>query len=170
MSYDFSADEIFALAEEIEKNGARFYRNAAAKVACGNSKKLLSSLAEMEEAHLNSFTGMRKELPETMKQSTVFDPAGENALYLKSLADARVFTPATDPAQAAQDACSDDALLEILEFALGREKDSIVFYLGIKDMVATEEGKCRVDEIIREEMNHIRLLTDQMQAVKKRLS
>jgi len=29
MSFDFSADEILAMAEQIERNGARFYRRAA---------------------------------------------------------------------------------------------------------------------------------------------
>ncbi len=170
MSYDFSADEIFAMAEEIEMNGARFYRDAAAKVACGESKALLVSLATMEDEHLASFTGMRKKLPTAEKQSTVFDPEGESALYLKSLADARVFTPAMDPAKTAPNACSDGALLEILQYAVGREKDSIAFYLGLRELASTDEGRCRVDEIIKEEMNHVRLLNNQMQAVSKRLA
>ena len=33
MSYDFNADEIFEIAEQIERNGAKFYRNAAESIA-----------------------------------------------------------------------------------------------------------------------------------------
>jgi len=29
MSYDFNADEVFEMAEQIERNGVRFYREAA---------------------------------------------------------------------------------------------------------------------------------------------
>ena len=33
MNYDFNADEIFEMAERLEKNGAAFYRNAAEAVS-----------------------------------------------------------------------------------------------------------------------------------------
>ena len=29
MAYDFTADDIFEMAEQLERNGAQFYRNAA---------------------------------------------------------------------------------------------------------------------------------------------
>jgi hypothetical protein len=32
MSYDFNADDVFEMAEQIERNGAVFYRKAAADV------------------------------------------------------------------------------------------------------------------------------------------
>ena len=39
--------------------------------------------------------------------------------------------------------------------AIGLEQDSIVFYLGMKDMVAGSLGKDRIDGIIKEEMYHV---------------
>ena len=38
MSYDFNADEIFEIAEQIERNGAKFYRTAAESVADEDKK------------------------------------------------------------------------------------------------------------------------------------
>ena len=42
MSYDFNADEVFEIAEQIERNGAKFYRTSAENIADTNKKKLLT--------------------------------------------------------------------------------------------------------------------------------
>jgi len=44
---------------------------------------------------------------------------------------------------------------DIYRMALDREKDSVVFYLGLKDAVPKSWGRERVDAVIREEMKHI---------------
>ena len=53
----------------------------------------------------------------------------------------------------------DESIEDILRLAIGREKDSIVFFLGMKDLVSEKLGKDRIDGIIREEMNHITILS-----------
>ena len=45
------------------------------------------------------------------------------------------------------------------------ENDSIVFYLGMKDLVPEKAGKAKLDAIIREEMGHIRLLSKELAAL-----
>jgi rubrerythrin len=55
----------------------------------------------------------------------------------------------------------------ILKEAITAEKDSILFYLGIKDLVPQALGQNRIDEIIKEEMAHIHLLTQELVAIKK---
>ncbi|MEW5737204.1 MAG: ferritin family protein [Thermodesulfobacteriota bacterium] len=160
MSFAFSADEIFKLAERIEKNGAEFYRRAAEAASCGNARKLFVELAAMEDAHQQIFADLRKELPDKEKVSDTFDPEGEAGLYLASLANSRVFTDPESPIAGPVSSCSDALLKDIYKFALTREKDSIAFYLGMKDLVATETGKCKVDDIIREEMHHVRVLSE----------
>ena len=91
MGYEFSADEILEMAERIEKNGAEFYRKAAKGVDEPSSKKLLIGVAEMEDEHEKTFATLRRELSEKERVSTVFDPEGETALYLRSVADTHVF-------------------------------------------------------------------------------
>jgi len=44
---------------------------------------------------------------------------------------------------------------EVLTTAIGLEKESVLFYLGIKDIVSPEYGLERIDDIIREERGHI---------------
>ena len=91
MSYDFNADDIFEMAEQMERNGATFYRKAAEGDIDPANKEFLLGLAEMEVAHEKTFKAMRTELAAQEKAATVFDPQGEAALYLRALADTRVF-------------------------------------------------------------------------------
>ena len=55
----------------------------------------------------------------------------------------------------------------ILKSAITAEKDSIVFYLGMKEAVSESLGKGRIDNIIKEEMGHIKLLSGKLVAYRK---
>lgn len=149
MALDFNADEIFEMAEQIERNGAIFYRKAATNVT-GEEKDFLLELAKMEDDHEVTFNGLRKELTAGQKESSTFDPDDMAPQYLKALADTRVFFEKDlDPT----------TMKDILKAAIGAEKDSIVFYLGMKELVPAKLGKDKIDDIIKEEMAHIRLLS-----------
>ncbi len=150
MGYDFSADEVFQMAIQMEKNGAAFYRKAADNAGDEENKKFLLELADMEVDHEKTFSELRQQLTEKEKASTVFDPEGEAAMYLKALVDTRVFFEKDIDVTSMRD---------ILMAAIGAEKDSIVFYLGMKDAVPDDLGKSRLDAIIKEEMGHVRLLS-----------
>ncbi|MBW2201431.1 MAG: ferritin family protein [Deltaproteobacteria bacterium] len=157
MSYDFNADEVFEMAEQIERNGAKFYRTAAEAVSKPADKKLLTGLAKMEDAHEKTFASLRKTLSEKETGSTVFDPEDESGSYLRALADTRVFF------EKEMDVSS---MAQILKSAISAEKDSIVFYLGMKEAVPSGLGKEKIEAIIKEEMSHIRLLSKELLALK----
>ncbi len=150
MMYDFNADDIFEMAEQLERNGAKFYRTAAQAVADQGSKDFLFKLADMEAGHEKTFKKMRETLTTAEKTPTVFDPEGEAVLYLRALADTRVFF---------QKEMDTTSMVAILKDAITAEKDSIVFYLGMRDGVPENMGRNRLDAIIKEEMGHIRLLS-----------
>lgn len=157
MSYSFSADEVFEMAEQLEINGAKFYRDAAGKIAAEDKKKLLTDLAEMEDDHLKTFKNMRAELTKDEKIVKTFDPEGESAAYLRALADTRVFY---------KKEVDLTSMEEILKAGITAEKDSIVFYLGMKDYVPAKQGKDKLDGIIKEEMGHIKLLSGELRELK----
>jgi rubrerythrin len=157
MSYDFNADEVFQMAEQMERNGQKFYRTAAEAVSDDEKKKLLLQLADMEVDHEKTFKAMRAELTEKEKSSTVFDPEGESALYLRALVDTRVFF---------EKDLDVSSMEKILKAAIEAEKDAIVFYLGIKNAVPADLGQDRLDHIIKEEMGHVRLLSRELVQLK----
>jgi rubrerythrin len=155
MGYDFNADEVFEMAEQMERNGAKFYRNAAENTADPSNKDMLIGLCKMEEAHEKMFESMRAELSSAEKASTVFDPSGEAAQYLRALVDSRVFF---------EKEIDVTSMVGILKSAIEAEKDSILFYLGMKEAVPKNLGKDRIEAIIKEEMSHIQMLTKQLVA------
>jgi len=158
MRYDFNADEIFEMAEQMERNGEKFYKDAAATIRDEAHKKLLLELAAMEVDHEKTFKAMRSDLKATEKSATVFDPQGEAALYLRALVDTRVFF---------EKKVDVSSMESILKAAIEAEKDSIVFYLGMKNAVPDKFGKDRIEGIIKEEMGHIRLLSRELAQLKK---
>jgi rubrerythrin len=153
----FNADDIFEMAEQIERNGAKFYREASANVESIMAKQMLLQLSEMEEGHEKIYRDLRAALTADEKKATVFDPLNEAVQYLRALADTRVFF---------QKAIDLKSMLEILKAAIEAEKDSIVFYTGMKDVVPEGLGKKRIDDIIKEEMGHITLLSKELLALK----
>ncbi len=157
MGLGFNADEIFEMAEQIERNGAKYYREAAEAVTNEADKKFLVELAVMEDDHEVTFADLRKNLAADEKEAVTFDPEDEAAQYLKALADTRVFY---------QKDIDLSSMEGILKGAITAEKDSIVFYLGMKDLVGGTRGKDRIDAIIKEEMKHIKLLSSRLLAGK----
>lgn len=98
------------------------------------------------------------------REPTVPDPYGEAVLYLRGMADSALFDVKADPSERLT---GNETLEEILRAAIGLEKDSIVFYLGIKEMVPERLGKHRIDDIIKQEMGHIAVLSKGLASLKR---
>jgi rubrerythrin len=160
MGTPFNADEVFEMAEQIERNGAKFYRAAAKKFP--SLRKTLLDLAVMEDDHEKTFAAMRAELSAGEQEPPVFDPDGEAQMYLRVMADGRVFDVKTDPAE---QLAGKDTVEEVLKMAIGLEKDSIAFYVGLKEGVSRKAGKDKVETIIKEEFGHIAALNEKLTAL-----
>jgi len=159
MSIHFNADEVFEMAEQIERNGAKFYRKVAEGTEDVGTRELLLELAAMEDEHEETFASMRAELSAEERTSTVFDPEGEAGMYLNAMADGYVFDMRADPSELLT---GKETIAEILRTAIGLEKDSIVFYLGIDEIVPERLGKDKISVIIKEEMGHITTLSKKL--------
>jgi rubrerythrin len=105
---------------------------------------------------------MRQILREGERKPTAFDPEDEISLYLHAMADGHVFDVRVNPADRFT---GKESAKDILSMAIGQEKDSIISYLGLKDMVSAIMGKDKIDEIIREEMRHIGVLNKEIAAL-----
>jgi rubrerythrin len=162
MSVTFNADEILEMAEQIERNAGRFYREAAAKTSDQQMKSMFLSLAAMEDGHLRTFQEMRKGLSDQEKGGTTFDPDNEAVLYLQALADSKGFEGMISPTRKLT---GKESPRELLEIAIAAEKNSVLYYVGLKDLVPTEASRDRVEAIIREEMQHLADLRRQLSAL-----
>ena len=104
------------------------------------------------------FQGM---LPEADKFQFA-ETAGEYAVYLQTLVDSAVFSDEVIASQMARGAESDTAALEL---AIGAEKDSILFYYEMRDIMP-QRAQATVNKIIAEEKSHLRQLSE----LKKKLA
>jgi rubrerythrin len=156
MGFEFTADEVFRIGERIEVNGERFYRAAAKAVGNGPLRARLEDLAGQEHEHQARFRHLREQLGPGAAGKTAFDPDEETALYLDATAATHVFGRELDPDSFSLGAQSPR---EILSRALQFEKDSIVFFLGMKGFVPATRGGDKIDWLVQEEMKHIRLLS-----------
>jgi len=159
MPITFNADEIFEMAIEIEKQGQKFYTNAADVAKDADTKQFMKNMAGMELSHAKTFELMRLELTEKEKASDTFDPADEAALYLQAMADSHGHEGMKAP-----DIKFDgsESPQQIINAAIAAEKNSVVFYTGIRDMVPQKAGKDKIETIIKEEMGHIASLTQKL--------
>ncbi len=152
MAYDFNADEMLDIAIRIEENGARFYRKAAEGQTDSANREMLEKLAKMEDQHIATFEKMKSLITEAEKTRTVFDPQDEASNYLMAMADHH---PGEGNPSVADKLTGKESIEEIIDIAIGLEKESILFYLGLKDLIPPKHGQDKMDHIISEERRHI---------------
>jgi rubrerythrin len=148
----YSADEIFEMAEQIERNGAAFYRKAASFVNDAPSRDFLLRLAEQEDDHERTFAAIRAEVVADSGKIARYDQDETVAGYLRALAGQYVFRKDREPPSLLT---GGENVGEVLRMAIGQEKDSIVLYLGLMDALADSGDAERIRRIIREEQRHL---------------
>ncbi len=153
MSITFSGGELINIAISIERRGIAFYDIMTMSTENAASHEVFQYLANKEREHIQIFQGMLAEadkyqIPETYAQ--------EYASYLQALVDSAVFT---DDMVISEMATHTDSDIEALELAIGAEKDSILFYYEMKEMMP-QRAQPTVNKIITEEKSHLRQLSE----------
>ena len=161
MGVTFNAFEVFEIAEQIERNGAKFYRRAADLFKQDRgARKMFLELANWEAKHEQVFAGMRKQLSEHGAGVRTFRPEDDLLPEAQAMAGMAVFGIRPDPSEALT---GNESKQDILRLAIANERDSIVYYIGLKDFVAAEAGRDKIEDIIKEEMRHVRILTQSLE-------
>ncbi|MDY6862554.1 MAG: ferritin family protein [Thermodesulfobacteriota bacterium] len=147
----FSGGEIIEVAIQIERNGLYFYKTLANKIDEADIKELFNHMAGEEEKHIESFQSLyesfRDYKPEIADEAEYFD-------YIKMLADMNVFTKKEGIDNIVNKVKKKE---DALDMAMSFEKDSIIFFAEIKDMVKATHKKA-VDDLINQEKGHLKKL------------
>ncbi|MGB2660912.1 MAG: ferritin family protein [Candidatus Omnitrophota bacterium] len=149
----FSGSEIVEMGVQIEKNGRDFYNELVSRSQKQNAKEIFEYLAGEEEKHIAMFQVI---LDSVQKYEPPEAYPGEYFAFMSALAGQYVFTQENKGAEIARSAKSDP---EAIEMGIKFEQESITFYEGMKKVVPEHDHKI-VDELIRQEQEHLRKLSE----------
>jgi rubrerythrin len=153
VSISFYGNELINIAIGIERRGIAFYDVLARSTQNPKAREIFHYLVGMEREHIQIFQGMldkgdKFEVPEAY--------AGEYAAYLQALVDSAVFTDDAVTSELATKSEDDAAAVEL---GIGAEKDSILFYYELREMLP-KTGRATIGKIIAEEKLHLRQLNE----------
>lgn len=152
----FSANEVIEMAVQIEKSGYTFYDRALKKEQLKNStRELLTLLRDQEIKHEQFFLSLRDQkdlfsLDETQDWDMI-------SSYIRMITDARLFNDESSAIKLVDKAETD---LELVNYAITFEKDTLLFFHTLKEKINGEKTKQIVQEIIQEEITHVFHLTE----------
>ncbi len=148
----YSAYESIQLAVHIEENGYAFYTAVAKTTENKKIASVLSKLAEQELEHKRIFESFIRE----SNAGIVFEPSSqEYDAYMRAFSQEYLFTEKILRKKMAEGFQNTS---EVLSFAIGLEKDSIIFYEQIRSGISDERKI--LDTIIEEETKHFVILND----------
>ncbi|MCM8782269.1 MAG: ferritin family protein [Candidatus Omnitrophica bacterium] len=153
MNKFFQPSEILEFAIKIEENGEGFYRQIAKKFDAKEIKDAFNALADEEVQHKNIFSSMLSKVEDYQPAQSYPE---EYFLYLKSYADEHIFTKEK---QAEFMIKKINSVKEAIDLAMQIELDSILYYLGAKNLMVGDRTNI-LDKIINEEYRHYLTLSD----------
>ena len=149
----FAGSEIVELGIQIEKNGRDFYNALVEQLKNQKAKETFKYLAGEEEKHIAVFQNI---LDSVHKYEPPESYPGEYFAYMNALARDYVFTQKDKGREIAKSIKGDK---EAINLGIGFEKDSIIFYVGMKKVVPEYDHKI-VDKLITQEQDHLRQLSE----------
>jgi rubrerythrin len=152
----YSVNEVIEFAVQIEKNGYAFYHEASKRKNLDpKAKEFIEFLRDEELNHEKTFLALRddKEL-QNLELTQDWELVSE---YLKTIVDARIFN--SEDAAIKKAAGAKD-LMEIVDFAISFEKDTLLYFHALKDAIVSERTRKVLRKIINEEVSHVLKLTD----------
>lgn len=153
MSELLTGKELLEMAMGIEENGGAFYQAMAEKTKPDNVRAMYNHLVIEEKKHQSTFHTMLKSLGH-------YEPAetykGEYMNYLKALADNAVFSSVEE---AQRKAAATTSEVEAIDLGIQAEKDSILFYDGMRNFVQPADSTV-IQNIIDEERLHLNQLSE----------
>lgn len=144
----FGPADIIKLALKIESNSAAFYDCLKELEQFYNIKQTFTYLAGEERRHIENFKGLFNSLKKVKPKEGFQD---ELETYIEALAKELISADDEATSQLIRKIKTEK---EALDFAIGFEKDSILFYQEIKECIPAESHRI-IDEIINEERQHL---------------
>ncbi|PLV57625.1 ferritin family protein [Thermotoga sp. SG1] len=144
----FSAKELLNIAVRVEKDGEEFYRKLAERFEKPDIKEFFSYMARQEAEHARTFESIGEELGVDEETYLNLEDAEE---YLKSFVEGRFFPDTVTM----EKYLKEKSVEEAIDFSISVEKETIIFYYEILELLRNERAKDLVRSIINQEKQHV---------------
>lgn len=148
MSAHLDVIEIFDFAILLEQKGYEFYTESAKKFNHLKLMQFFHLLAEEEMRHENIFKKMKEKIPP--HTSPVVNENTDD-VHLRDYLKGFVFSVNQSIREKVKNL---DSIEEVIQLALGIEKNSVVFYSSLKKYME-KEHVALIEEVIQEEISHV---------------
>ena len=145
----FAAADALEMAVQVEENGTAFYEAAAKGTKDVRLKELFEELARREQAHRKVFEDLARRVEPASKPSN--SDVGDYGSFLEAALDHAIFSGPEKALRLAEEASDRDAALRA---AMAFEKDTMLFYYDLREMVGERDREI-ISDIIREEKRHL---------------
>jgi len=152
----FNINEVFEIAEQIERNGYAFYQKAAQIATNDKNRDFLNHLAEMEQGHENVFINIKKDLNLEIPID-LNDLDGVALAYLQAIVEGKIFIN-LQPNNTLL--TGNETMEEIKKIALDFEKNTVLYFTALMNASNENGYKDKIQMLINEELQHILILTD----------
>jgi len=149
----YSTLEVMEMAVQTEKGGRQFYEDVARSLGDDKLVNVFRFLADEEARHVRVF----EQISRSVKTAADEVPYNwdEATLYLRAIVSSRYFL---SPDKAEQLAAATKTPAQAIEYALGFEKDTLLFFNEVLAMM-DDANRSAVGQLIEEEKSHIRKLS-----------
>jgi len=152
----FKANDVVLAAVEIEKRGEKFYMNLVEQAEDSATRKVFEHLAREEVKHKALFEKLYERLGKV--ELPAWSNEAEFLSYLNALVDSHpLFRYGDIDEMKEQIKTRKDAI----RMAMGFEKESILFFMEMREFVPESEKKF-VAQCIDEERSHLRQLNEML--------
>ncbi|MBM4065690.1 MAG: hypothetical protein FJ266_08620 [Planctomycetes bacterium] len=167
MKYEnFDDAEALRIAIIVEEEGLEFYTTLMNNAKDSKTKELFSKLASYEKEHLARFQQAYREINSPISPVQGCEDYTVD-LYLKYLVDTGIFTEKGEARRLAAEIKTD---IDALKIGIQAEKDSILYYTEAAKKTKYPKGKMAFEQLANEEKAHLKLLAEQLKALKKPVS
>ena len=150
------ARELIKMAKRDEDVGADFYQALADRTGDEKLKKRFHEIKEQELMHSKRFQGMLDELSDYVPRE---ENIGDYEHYYKSFLSKRTYMETEDAVELAGNVKDD---VEGIKLALSQEKNTLLFFMEMKELIPSNQHKEFVQIVIDEEREHIAELSEML--------
>jgi rubrerythrin len=156
MATFFNAADVAEAAINIEKMGQVFYSKAAQNASNDEARSFFEGFVTEEQKHQKVFEDLQQRLGGV--ELPAWSSSDEYMEYLKALVENHgIFSSELSEKEMAASKDIKEAVRKAMSF----EKDSILFFMEMKELVPDSE-KGLIQECIEEERSHLRMLADML--------